>query len=423
MRRAPLVLIALACAVAAIAWLAARGSGGSTYHVDVVFDDARGLVPGQLLEIAGGRAGTIQAVTLTDGYRRARVALDVDARFAPFRASATCTIRPQGLIAENYVACNPGASGPPLGGPHGQAPTVPVTQTTEPVTLTDLFNMWNVPTRDRLGMLLAELGVASAGRGDDINAILRRANPSLALARRTISILLSQRDQLAAALDATRPVVAQLAAHRAQVRGFVAQSARVTTIVAEHRGALEAAVARLPALLSATRPALAQLDAVATQGTPVLEQLQASSPLVIALSADLVPLVDASRPALVKLGGALRRGAAVAPTLVPLTAGLGNYARRSLPTAQLTAQLFANLEQTGFFDQYLGFSYHAAAATARFDGISHILPAHVSFSGCSNYATAPVAGCATSPGASAAGASEQKARGAAVQALLGYLLR
>ena len=52
--------------------------------------------------------------------------------------------------------------------------------TTQPVNLTDLFEIWNVPTRDRLTVLLSELGIATAGRGEDINAILRRANPALA---------------------------------------------------------------------------------------------------------------------------------------------------------------------------------------------------------------------------------------------------
>ncbi len=423
-RRLALLLLPAALGAAVLILILARGGTSQSYRVDVVFDDARGLVPSQLLEIAGGRAGTITAVKLTDADRRALVELDVDSRFAPFRASATCAIRPQGLIAENYVACDPGSSGPLLRGQGGQPPTVPVSHTTEPVTLTDMFNIATLPTRERLTVLLSELGLASAARGEDINAILRRANPSLALARQVIAILQAQSVQLSQTIDATDPIVSQLAIHRDQVRSFLTQAATVTNRVADHRGSLGTAVHRLPALLSATRPALNQLDTVATQGTPLLLQLKATAPLVLQLSRDLTPLVTASRPALSSLGAALTHGATVARQLTPTTKLLRSYAAGSLPTAQLTAQLFANLEQTGFFTNFLGFTYNAAAASARFDTISHILPAQPSFTPCGVYATSPVAGCSAHfRTATAARAPAHGATRAAALALLRYLLR
>ena len=39
---------------------------------------------------------------------KARIEATVDSRFMPFHKDATCTIRPEGLIAENYVDCDPG---------------------------------------------------------------------------------------------------------------------------------------------------------------------------------------------------------------------------------------------------------------------------------------------------------------------------
>ncbi len=46
-------------------------------------------------------------------------------------------------------------------------------------------------------MIIDELGIGTAARGQDFNDILRRANPALALARQAISILDRQRAQLA----------------------------------------------------------------------------------------------------------------------------------------------------------------------------------------------------------------------------------
>ena len=54
-------------------------------------------------------------------------------------------------------------------------PKLPVERTTQPVALTDLFEIWNAPTRDRLQILLSTLGIATSARGEDLNAILRRA--------------------------------------------------------------------------------------------------------------------------------------------------------------------------------------------------------------------------------------------------------
>ena len=92
MRRIATIAVALA-AVAALIALLSGGSGrtSSTVRFDVIFDDARGLVSGQLVKIAGARAGTIDNVALTSGFK-ARIEASIDRRFMPFHANATCTI-------------------------------------------------------------------------------------------------------------------------------------------------------------------------------------------------------------------------------------------------------------------------------------------------------------------------------------------
>ncbi|HEV3228679.1 MAG TPA: MlaD family protein [Solirubrobacteraceae bacterium] len=393
MRRVALIALALLGGLGAFAGLGrASGSHPSTYRVDVIFDDARGLIPGQLVKVAGARVGTIDGISLTPDFK-ARIEMKVDGRFAPFRSNASCTIRPEGLIAENYVACDPGTpAGQPLL-PSGTHPaTVPVSQTTEPVTLTDLFNIWNVPTRDRLTVLINELGIGNAARGADVNAILRRANPALALARRAIAILRHQRAQLAATVDSSDRLLAAVARRSGRVQDFVVHAAHVTGQVAAHRGELSSAIARLPTLLGVARPALRKLDVVARTGTPLLTELRASVPAVNRLSVDLVPFARAVRPALSSVGQTLTLGTRTARESRAGLHALRVYSEQSLPGAQLTGSLFVNLRDRGFFENLLHFFYNSAAAGARFDSISHILPSRVSFD-CSAYAQTPVAGC------------------------------
>jgi ABC-type transporter Mla subunit MlaD len=117
-------IIALAAAATALVVLltGSRSPTGSTGRFDVIFDDARGLVSGQLVKIAGARAGAIDNVVVTSDFK-ARIEATVDRRFMPFHQDATCTIRPQGLIGENYVECDPGTAGSPALTGSGRRPS------------------------------------------------------------------------------------------------------------------------------------------------------------------------------------------------------------------------------------------------------------------------------------------------------------
>jgi phospholipid/cholesterol/gamma-HCH transport system substrate-binding protein len=406
-RRRLLVLVTVAAAVAGGILLLATGRSGQDagrYRVDVVFDNARGLIPGQLVEVAGGRVGKIEDVSVTDDFK-ARIGMSVDGRFAPFRRDARCTIRPQGLIAENYVQCNPGSpDAPELRGRDGEAPTVPVGRTSQPVNLTDLFEIWNVPTRDRLAVLVSELGISTAGRGEDLSAIVRRANPALQRAQRVIALLSDQRTDLRSALDASDRALARLAPRAGSLRRLVRRSAAVLTRTGRHAGDVAAAVQRLPRLLTSARPALQRLGAVARAGTPLLAEVHRSAPAVLRLTQDGPRLARAARPTLARVAPVLRRGAKVVRRALPLSRALRVYSHQSLPSAKLAGRLLPDLDAHGFPDSLMRFVFYATLATARFDDVSHILPAHIDLTECANYATTPVAGCSanyTSPSATA----------------------
>jgi phospholipid/cholesterol/gamma-HCH transport system substrate-binding protein len=128
----------LLCALAvAIPTLGSGAQAADTYRVDAIFDTAKGIIPGQLVKIAGARAGTIKDVVLTDDHK-ARIQMEVDSKFAPFRSDAHCEIQPEGLISENFVQCLPGTpDGRELRAQGGEAATVPVENTSVPVSLTE----------------------------------------------------------------------------------------------------------------------------------------------------------------------------------------------------------------------------------------------------------------------------------------------
>jgi ABC-type transporter Mla subunit MlaD len=396
-RRLAALVLALSAATAGVALLTGGVAQGSQQgRFDVIFDDARGLVAGQLVKIAGAQAGTIVGVSVTPDFK-ARIQATVDSRFLPFHADATCTIRPEGLIAENYVECDPGSANRPALTAHGgTAPTVPVTRTTEPVSLLDLFNIFNDPTRERLTALVNELGISTAARGQDVNDLLRRANPSLALARQVVGILNRQRSQLATIADATSTIAAEGAGHTADVQSFLTRAAGLTALTASHRTSLAQSVQRLPALLATAQPALTKLDTVAVQGTPLVRALHAAVPSLNQVSTDLGPFVSSAKPALSKLSGAISQAIPALRDSTPLVRTLRGYADHAKAGTSETARLFENLQQHGFIENFLSVAYYIGASLSRYDSTSHLLSILLISPDnglCGNYATTPVPAC------------------------------
>ncbi|HYF24418.1 MAG TPA: MlaD family protein [Baekduia sp.] len=400
MRRA----LALGAVLAAAGGLGLAATGGAQqdtqdgpssgeYRVDAVFDTAKGIVPGQLVKIAGARVGEVADVQLTPQYT-ARLELAVDGRFAPFRADARCEIQPEGLISENFVQCDPGSpDAPPLQAGGEGTPTVPLDRTRVPVNLTDLFEIWKAPVRDRLQIVLTALGAGVAARGEDLNALLRRANPTLGLVREAVGIVDAQRDEVAATLRDAHRVTAELARRPDRVEAFIDATADVTERTARRRSKLQEGVRRLPGLLQATRPALQRLERFADDSTPVVRDLRAASPDLERLLRRLPAAGREGLPALRALGTTGHRARPTIRSARPVVRRLATFAGAARPTGKELATLLVNLRERGFVESLLRFVFNVTRATSRYDAVSHILPAHMVLSTCSLYATAPAAGC------------------------------
>jgi virulence factor Mce-like protein len=371
MRRALLLLGAISAAVALLIVGVVRPGTSSGYRIDAIFDTAQGMVAGQDVKIAGAKVGTVLAVHLTPNLK-ARMELQIDRRFAPFHADASCRILPEGLISENYVECDPGIAPTALGAGPGGLPTVPVSHTTEPVTLQQLLNIFTYPTGVRLQLMLNELGIATAGEGENINAILRRANPALAQAQRVLSIIDAQRQQVASAVGQTDQVLVQLAAHARDVRSFVDDASAVAQTTAAHRTALGTGIQRLPALLASVRSSFASLGAFAKDAPPLLTDLRTSAPALTTLTSTLPTFISAGTPAVTKLGAAAAQGTVAARSATPVISALRTFATHAGPTAKLLDPLLVSLRDRGAIEGLLNFVYSLAAAGGTYDSLSHI---------------------------------------------------
>lgn len=387
MRRGLLALAALMAALAAIGAVVLGDEDGDSTRVVATFDRAAGIIPGQQVKVAGVVAGRIAEVELAPGPK-ARIAMDVDDKYTPFHADATCTILPEGLLSENFVSCDPGSKSQP---PLGEA-GVPLRRTTVPASLQDVLDVFSVPTNQRLRLLFSQLGVATAGHGDDINELLRRSNPALTQAQNVLDILDTQRDQLTTGIRQTKRVLANL--KTGDVRGFVRRSGELASTLADHSPKLGEAVRRLPPMLASARPALKSLDSAMDSGTTLLRNVRAATPQLENITRSVPGFVKQGLPALDTVESIATRGQRTLPTLKPVVKDLRKAASLAAPLTPTTTKFLNSLRDQGAIEGLMSVLYAVANATAAYDDLSHIVGLYVkTFPQC--LADAKARGCST----------------------------
>ena len=175
MRRA-LVILGLVTALSAYVVLT-TGFGGArndTYWVEL--DNAFGLIQGGDLKVAGVRAGQITDIRLDKRTKHALVGFRIDKDgFGSLRRDVHCESRPQSLIGEYFLDCLPGTAPQKLK-PGARIPVAQTSSTIAPDLVNDILRE---PERERLRIIVSELGAGVAGRGPELNAAIRRAIPAL----------------------------------------------------------------------------------------------------------------------------------------------------------------------------------------------------------------------------------------------------
>ncbi len=407
-RLAAISALVTAIAAGVIATSSSRGAG-SPYRVTAIFDNAAFAVPGEDVRIAGANVGSIKALNVctsaqncsaTAPVNQAAVTIEIDdARFTPFYANATCAIRPQSLIGERYVDCEPGSSNAPrltriTNGTGAGTYYLPVTRTSSPVDSDLVQNIYQQPIRERFALILDELGTGLAARGSDLNAVIHRANPALGYTDQVIKILAQQNKQLAQLATDSDTVLAPLARARQELSGFVVQ-ANTTSVASAARAADIARSFQLfPEFLRQLRPLMVDLGQLADQGTPLLAELGKSATALGHQFENLTPFANAARPALIALGNSSQQSQPALVASEPLARQLQSLGQQALPSATLLDRLTASLENTGAIEQLMSLLFNGASAGNGFDSFGHYVRTESLVLGdCVPYSIVPVPGC------------------------------
>ena len=307
------------------------GSSSPTYKIQL--DNAFGLVTGADFKVAGVIAGSIQSIDLDQKTLHAVVTVSVSQKgFGAFHSDAFCQSRPQSLIGEYFVDCDPGHSGKVL--PPGS--TIPVTQTQSTIPADLVQNIMRMPYRQRFSLIINELGAAVASRSEDLQSALRRADPALAETDNLLALLANDATTIRDLNANANSVITALAKNSRQVQRFVVEANNTATDSATQAPAITASWNKLPAFLEQLRPALAKLGAAADAQDPVFTNLNEAATNLSTFFHQLVPFSHESVPSLQSLGNASAVGKPAVQAAGPAVSHLNQFAK---PTPELAQNL------------------------------------------------------------------------------------
>jgi phospholipid/cholesterol/gamma-HCH transport system substrate-binding protein len=410
------LVIAAALVVAAVVAIVLVASGGDEesdgYKVRAIFDSGGFMVKGEQVRVAGANVGTIESVEVTtpgetvafrDGKPvsapgKAVIVMNIEnPGFHDFRRDASCQIRPQSLIGEKFIDCRttlPRAPGSPAPPPLRKVPKgeegagqylLPLGRSGTSVDPDLINDIQSLPYAQRFRLIFNELGAGLAGRGEDIEVLVKRANPVLRDVDRLFGILSRQRTRLAQLTADSDAILTPLARERSHVAGFLSNAGAAAQASAERGEALEASLRKFPTFLREFRRTMRSFEGFSEAATPVFADLGKAAPSFTDATRTLVPFSEATTVALRSLGETGEAAGPVFREADPIVRKSAQLAKSGVkPTTEL-AKLFVSLKKTRGWDGLVELIYNSTASTNGFDRYGHFGRTLVTLSNCLDY--------------------------------------
>ena len=402
--RSAVPVAAVLIVAALVALLVVTRQEEEAYRVRAIFDNAGFVIPGEDVKVAGVKVGQVDEVEVTPDFKAAVVLRIDDPGYQDFRSDAKCIVRPQSLIGEKYVECEltrkravdaeaPGELRVIERGPGEGQRLLPVQNTEQSVDLDLLNNIMREPYRARLSIILNELGVGLAGRGEDLNEVIRRADPALKEVNRVVRVLARQNRELERLAVDSDAIMIPLARERASVVSAIDNISAVSEATAERRDDLAVDIQRLPPFLRELRPTVTQLGSLADEMTPVFTDLGDAAPDINRFVEELGPFAQAGIPALDSLGEAGKIGTPAVQNALPVIKDVSTLASALRPVGSTLADVLTSFKRNDGIERAMDYLFFQAAAVNGFDSFGHYLRAGLIVNQCSAYAVDPVGGC------------------------------
>jgi phospholipid/cholesterol/gamma-HCH transport system substrate-binding protein len=285
-------------------------TNGTSYTLKLDFQNAGGLVPGNLVLIGPATVGSVDSIGLTtDGL--AQIVIGLKSGATPMHEGTVARIYENSLsgIANKYVVLEPGSPSAPAIPNDG---LISESHTYSQVSLDELFDSLDPLTRAGLSGFIRGEAASVKGRAKAANATLQYLAPALASTSQVTAELTRDEPAFDGLLVQGAQAMQALAGKTQQLTSLIANTNATTSAIASQSQALEQALQLLPGALNHSTSTFAGLRST--------------------LDA-LTPLVDRSKPA-------VRR-------LEPFAAALRQLESVSIPTVAALDDLISNPARTG----------------------------------------------------------------------------
>jgi virulence factor Mce-like protein len=331
MKRILAAIVAALIVVAAVVTLASSSGSSNDPTYKIELDNAFGLVQGEQFKVGGIPAGKITKIGLDEKSLHAVVTVQASTTgFGAFHKDVFCQSRPQSLIGEYFIDCNPGHVGPAL----KSGSTIPVSHTMSTIPADLLTDIMRLPYRERLTLIVNELGAGVAGNGENINAALHRAVPALDETDNLLTLLANDSSTINDLTTTADQLVTELANNTGTIDRFIGQANNIATETNTQSASLKQTFHNLPPFLEQLRPSLVKLGQTVDANYPVLQNLNASAGQLDRLLVNIPPFSRSALPALRTLGKASVTGKAAVIAAKPVVKNLNQFATHVPELAQ-----------------------------------------------------------------------------------------
>jgi phospholipid/cholesterol/gamma-HCH transport system substrate-binding protein len=292
-----------------------------TYRIAAELQTAQAITPGQgqVVAVAGVSVGEVASVRLREG--RAVVEMEIDRNRLPaVHADARVLVRPKTGLQDMALQLDPGS---PRARRLRDGEVLPVAATRPNVNLDEILAGLDADARTYLEVLLSAGGRGTAGRGDDVRAILRAGAPAVERTRRVARTLAARDRELRRLVRALRLLAGAAAEKDRDLATLVEAGSATLQTVAAHDDQLRTSLERLPGTLAAARAALTAARPYARRLRPTLEALRPAVGDLAAALPRVDPLLRDGRPAVRRVRRLIPAALPIARDLDPALRDLG----------------------------------------------------------------------------------------------------
>ncbi len=341
----------VASLVGAVVLVALLVLGASpNYTLQAEFQDAGGLVPGNLVMIGPAQAGSVQSIGLSPNGL-AVVKLSVNSNAAPLHQGTIARIYENSLsgIANHYVVLEPGPSSAPEIHSGG---TIALDHTHSFVSLDQLFDTLNPPTRVGLRGFIRGEAASIDGRAPEASQTLLYLAPGLASTSNVTQELTRDEPAFDGLVIEGADALRTLASRSQELTQLIANTSATTSAIASQSTALQQALQLLPPALNHSTRTFAGLRQTLDSLDPLVDASKPASRHLAEFSAALDTLTKASIPTIGALNNLISNptGSGDLTSLLMQTPSLARIANYAFP--RLTREMNASQAQLDYLREF-----------------------------------------------------------------------